>query len=268
MDVDEAARRAARLLPSDVRPRTRRARLIAFGLAVLAVLVLVGSVIDAVADYLGLPLDFGSAAQSLNQHPYVAGVALLGIEEAGIPLPISGDFLIVYSAAAVGRDPYALLALWGAFELVVVAGSAILFLAARRWGRRLLHGSIGYALHLTPERLERGERWFRRWGIWAVIIGRHVPGFRITTTLVAAVFGVSLPVFVLGVAISAGVWLAFWIGVGVAVGPKAQEVVGGHRYGSLIVLGGALLLGTLYVLVRLWLRPAASRSPSGDRRRP
>jgi membrane protein DedA with SNARE-associated domain len=268
MDVDEAARRAARLLPSDVRPRTRRTRLVAFGLAVFVVLVLVGSVVDAIADYLGLRLDLGSAAETLNQHPYVAGVGLLGVEEAGIPLPISGDFLIVYSAAAIARDPYALTALWIAFETVVLAGSAVLFLAARRWGRRLLQGSIGYALHLTPERLDRAERWFRRWGIWAVIVGRHVPGFRITTTLVAAVFGVSLPVFVFGVAISAGVWLAFWMGVGVAVGPKAQELVGGHRYGSLIVLGGALLLGTLYVLFRLWLRPAASRPPSEDRRRP
>src|SRR5919197_1974464 len=251
MDVDDAARRAAKLLPSEVRPRTRRRRLVAFGLAVVALLVLLGSVADAVADYFGLRLDLSSAADVLNSRPYIAGVGLLGVEEAGIPLPISGDFLIVYSAAAVSREPYALTALWAAFEIVVVAGSALLFLAARRWGRRLLHGPIGYALHLTPQRLERGERWFRRWGIWAVIIGRHVPGFRITTTVVAAVFGVSLPVFVLGVAISAGGLVAFWVGVGVVVGPKAQELVGGHRYGSLIVLGGALLLGTVYVLVRL-----------------
>ena len=104
------------------------------------------------------------------------------------------------------------------------------------------------------DRLNRAERWFRRWGIWAVILGRHVPGFRITTTVVAAVFGVRLPTFLLGVAISAGAWLAIWMGVGVAVGPRAEQMIGAHRYGSLFVLAAALLLGALYVLVRRALR--------------
>jgi membrane protein DedA with SNARE-associated domain len=253
MDADDAARRVAKLLPGRVRPRTRVARLVTFGLGVLVLLVVLGSVADAVADYFGISLDAQAAADILNQRPYIAGVGLLGLEEAGIPLPISGDFLIIFSTVAVARDPYALAALWLAFETVVVAGSALLFLVAQRWGKRLLHGSIGYALHLTPERLDRGERWFRRWGIWAVIIGRHVPGFRITTTVIAAVFGVRLPTFVLGVAISAGVWLLFWMGVGVLVGPKAQELLGAHRYGTLLVFGAALLLGTAYVLLRLAL---------------
>src|SRR5919198_5441230 len=142
MDVDEAARRAVKVLPAAVRPRTRRARLLAVGFAALVLLVVLGSVADAVADYFGLSLSLTGAADALNRHPSVAGVALLGVEEAGVPLPVSGDFLIVYSTAPLARDPYALAALWLAFEVVVLAGSAVLYLAARRWGRRLLHGSI------------------------------------------------------------------------------------------------------------------------------
>lgn len=254
MTFDRAARRAAGLLPERVRPRSRAARLLAVGFSAAVLLVVLGSLADALADYFGISLDARSGATVFNQRPYIAGVGMIGLEEAGIPLPVSGDFLIIYSAVPLARDPSGLVALWAAFELVVVAGSAVLFLVAQRWGRRFLHGPIGYALHMTPERLDRAESWFRRWGIWAVIVGRHVPGFRITTTVVAAAFGVRLPVFMLGVAISAGVWLAIWMGVGVAVGPRAEQLLGAHRYGSLLVLGAFLLLGTLYVVARLALR--------------
>ena len=46
----------------------------------------------------------------------------------------------------------------------------------------------GRWLHLTPERLERAERWFERWDGWAVLVGRLTPVARSFISIPAGVF--------------------------------------------------------------------------------
>jgi membrane protein DedA with SNARE-associated domain len=225
--------------------------------AVLAV-VLLGTVLEAVMDYFAVSLDAGIVTQSFVKRPQLVGVALVGVEEAGVPLPVSGDLLIMYSASSVSRNPYAWLPLGLGFELMVLAGSSVLFLVSRRWGTRLLQGRVGMALHLTPARIKRAERWFKRWGIWAVIFGRYVPGFRVAVTVVAASFGLGYRVFITGVAISAAVWVTLFMTLGLLVGPQAERLLGAHQNSSLLVLGGVLLIGLVYFVGRLaWHRPRA-----------
>jgi membrane protein DedA with SNARE-associated domain len=251
MDVDDAARRAAGVLPEQIRPRSRNARLLAILLAALLVVVLVGTIGDAVADYFGLSLNGAALARALVGRPYLASVGLIAVEEAGVPLPISGDLLIMYSAARAGRQPVVWLALGLAFELAVLVGSSILFVLARRFGRRLLHGPVGQALHLNEERLRRAEGWFKRWGIWAVVVGRHVPGFRVAITVVAASFNLRYPVFIAGVAISSAIWVTVFFALGLLVGPRARSLIGAHQNSSLLVLGAAIGIGAVYVAGRL-----------------
>jgi membrane protein DedA with SNARE-associated domain len=182
-------------------------------------------------------------------------VGLVVIEEAGLPLPISGDLLIMYSASRVDRNPAVLVLLGLAFEVAVLVGSSFLFFIARRWGTRLLYGAPGRALHLTPGRLKQVEGWFKRWGIWAVIFGRYIPGFRVAVTVVAASFQVSYRVFITGVAISAVVWIAVFMALGLLVGPTAAHLLGTHQNSSLTILGAAVVIGVLYFFVRMgWRR--------------
>jgi membrane protein DedA with SNARE-associated domain len=265
MDVDDAARRAAGVLPEPVRPRTRRTRLLAVLVAVLLLVVLVGTLGDAVADYLGLSLNRAAFRQIHFGRPYLAAVGLIAVEEAGVPLPISGDLLIMFSAARSGRQPLAWLALGLGFELAVLVGSSILFAIARRLGRRLLHGPVGQALHLSEERLRRAEGWFKRWGIWAVIVGRHVPGFRVAITVVAASFNLRYPVFITGVAISSAIWVTVFFALGLLVGPRAASLIGAHQNTSLLVLGAATGIGAVYVAGRLALQHKPSPRKGGGR---
>jgi membrane protein DedA with SNARE-associated domain len=176
----------------------------------------------------------------------------------------------MFSAIRVPRDFAAWGTLAAAIEASVLIGSSVLFAASRRWGRRLIHGEVGEAMHLTPDRVARAEGWFRRWGIWAVIFGRHVPGFRVATTVVAASFGVRFPVFLAGVTISAGVWVAAFMTLGLLIGPRAERLLGAHHTTRLVVLGAAMGIGIVYVAGRLgWkrLRPGAGRPPSTAARR-
>jgi membrane protein DedA with SNARE-associated domain len=215
-------------------------------------LVLVVTILEAVGDFFEISLDADALAQTFAR-PEALGVGLVAVEEAGLPLPISGDLLIMYSAARTDRNPYVWLVLGLAFEVSVLVGSSFLFAVARRWGTRLLYGAPGRALHLTPERIKQVEGWFKRWGIWAVIFGRYVPGFRVAVTVVAASFQVRYRTFITGVAISAAVWITGFMALGLLVGPTATQLLGTHQNSSLILLGAVVAIALLYVVgSRLW----------------
>lgn len=233
---------------------TRAAHVLQIAIWVVLAFVLVVTVLEAVGDYFEISLDADALAQTFMR-PEALGVGLVAIEEAGLPLPISGDLLIMYSASRVDRNSTVWLILGVAFEMSVLAGSSFLFAIARRWGTRLLYGAPGRALHLTPWRIKQVEGWFTRWGIWAVIFGRYVPGFRVAVTVVAGSFQVSYRVFITGVAISAAVWITAFMGLGLLVGPKAAQLLGTHQNSSLTILGAFVLIGLVLVLGRMaWER--------------
>jgi membrane protein DedA with SNARE-associated domain len=233
---------------------TGRGRLLQIAIWAILAFVLVITLLEAVGDLFNISLDADALAQTVAR-PEALGVGLVVIEEAGLPLPISGDLLIMYSASRVDRNPAVLVLLGLAFEVAVLVGSSFLFFIARRWGTRLLYGAPGRALHLTPGRLKQVEGWFKRWGIWAVIFGRYIPGFRVAVTVVAASFQVSYRVFITGVAISAVVWIAVFMALGLLVGPTAAHLLGTHQNSSLTILGAAVVIGVLYFFVRMgWRR--------------
>ena len=60
-----------------------------------------------------------------------------------------------------------------------------------RGGRPFLERR-GRWFHLGPERLERAERWFDRWGDWAVFVGRLTPVARSFVSIPAGVFEMPL----------------------------------------------------------------------------
>src|SRR5260370_23838710 len=106
-----------------------------------------------------------------------------------------------------GHSLSTLLAAWLGIIAVVVAGSTNLYWIARRWGPAMLR-----VVHLDERRLEKAHGWFDRWGVWAIIFGRHIPGFRIAITVIAATMGVPYRVFVPSVAVSTAIWAAWGSG--------------------------------------------------------
>jgi len=126
--------------------------------------------------------------------PVVPGVgapvalALLLPSEAGIPVPIPADLLmlLVGERAAAGAVP-----LWLAvvvLEAVTIVGTTTLFLLARGPGRSVI-GRLGPRIGLTEERLARAAATVERRGRRAVILGRGTPGLRTVTVLASAVCG-------------------------------------------------------------------------------
>jgi membrane-associated protein len=180
---------------------------------------------------------------------YLLGFPLLYIEESGVPLPLPGDVFLMYAGKQLPHDATAWAAAWVGFVACVTLGASNLYWVARRFGRGLALGRAGALLHLTPARLKWAESWFERWGLVAVIFGRHLPGGRIPITVAAGVLGMRYPRFALGVMVSAMVWAAFWLTVGIIFGSQLERILKLHHQftivaAALIVAGIALYVGS------------------------
>ncbi|MDP6507947.1 MAG: VTT domain-containing protein, partial [Chloroflexota bacterium] len=132
----------------------------------------------------------------LQLHQYKAIAVLIGVEEAGLPLPLPGDLAIVFMGTQVSAGKASPIPI-----VLVTAGSATTGASALYWIARLLGTRIveryGRWLHLTAERQERVERWFARHGAAVIIVGRLIPGLRIAVAVAAGVARVRFSRFVI-----------------------------------------------------------------------
>jgi len=198
----------------------------------------------------------------LNRFGAAACLALLYIEESGIPLPAPGNFYVAFMGRLdAGSLPRLLLA-WLGIIAVVVAGSTNLYWISRRWGPAMLRNPVvGRVVHLNEHRLEKAHGWFDRWGVWAIIFGRHIPGFRMAITVIAATVGVPYRVFVPSVAISTAIWAAVGLWLGATVGEAIGNVLFDRGWVYLLVLWLAIV-ALAVTLVFAWRRWGLSRAVS------
>src|ERR1700686_315056 len=183
----------------------------------------------------------------LHRYTYLASYGLLYIEESGVPLPAPGDVFVMYVGAHVPRNLPSWIIAWLGLIGVVVLGATNLFFISKRFGRRLAEGRFAKVVHLSPERLKRAEQWFRRYGVIAIIFGRHIPGFRIPITVAAGVLKVKYRVFAASVAVSTAMWAGVVIIIGINFGPRMEAFLRVHRetywMWAAVVLAMVILIG-------------------------
>jgi membrane-associated protein len=186
-----------------------------------------------------------------GEHSYVPGYVLLYLEESGLPLPAPGDVYVMYVGVHVPHNLAAWLAAWLCLILVVVLGATNLFFISRRVGHRLVHSQFAEYVHLNPERLAKAEAWFKRYGVLAIIFGRHIPGFRVPITVASAVFGVPYRVFAPSVAVSTAIWAGVMLTLGITLGPHLAVLLQAHGW-VYFIWGGivVVLIGGTYLRQR------------------
>ncbi len=197
----------------------------------------------------------------MTGHQYSGLFFLLLLEEAGIPLPIPGDTLIVFvGVRSRTGDANAALAI-----LLVAAaatlGSSALYGLARRGGRPAL-ARYGRFLHLHEERVDRMEARFRRWGPWAIVLGRLIPGLRTPTSVMAGLFGVPYRLFAPCTAFSALLWSLFYFYLGALFEPQWRAVVALITGDLDASVGIALAFAVVALGIALLLR-RLRRAPGG-----
>lgn len=160
----------------------------------------------------------GSPAEWLARWSYAGLFVALLVEEAGIPLPIPGDLLLVAMGALAASGAVSPLPTVAVAVAAVAIGSAVLHAVTVRAGRPLLDRAAA-RLRLKAERLDRAEAFLARGGWAAVAVARWVPGLRIVTSAAAGTFRLPRPSFTAGVVTSAIFWSSGcfavgWLGAG------------------------------------------------------
>jgi len=165
----------------------------------------------------------------LHRYSYLASYGLLYIEESGVPLPAPGDVFVMYVGAHVPRNLFSWIVAWLGLIGVVGLGATNLYFISKKFGRRLAEGRFAEVVHLSPERLQRAEEWFQRYGLIAIIFGRHIRGFRIPITVAAGVLKIKYRVFAASVAVSTAIWAGVVIVIGINFGPRMEAFLRVHR---------------------------------------
>lgn len=244
----------------------RSGRVLQAGAAVLVVVV--ATVVLALL-YGDLPEVWRFGGRMLRDfyrnNAYLPGFGALYVEESGVPLPAPGDVFVMYVGIHVPHNLLAWIAAWLGLILAVVLGATNLFFISRRFGRRLVESQFAEYVHLTPERLEKAEAWFERYGVLAIIFGRHIPGFRIPITVMAGVSRIQYRLFAPSVAVSTAIWAGVVLIIGINLGPHLANLLAAHAF--LYFVWGALVLGlVLSIFIRQQLRKR--RGAGGEAGRP
>jgi len=100
---------------------------------------------------------------------------LMAPESAGIPIPSEATML--FAGFNVHQGKYSLIAAVAVGSVANLVGSWIAY-AVGYYGRTELLETHGKKLHVKPSQLARADRWFERYGDWAVFFSRMLPVVR------------------------------------------------------------------------------------------
>ena len=195
----------------------------------------------------------------IGDHGLYAVFALMLLDSV---LPAASELVMLYAGVlASGALPGQDIVLFGhridshfwGYVAIATAGvvgqtvGSIIGWAIGLYGGRPLVERHGRWLHLGPENLDRAERWFDRWGDWAVFLGRMTPVVRSFVSIPAGLARMPLGRFTLYSVLGTIPWCFGIAGAGWALGSSWESFHHDFRYVEVLVGVGILALLVWYL---------------------
>ncbi len=194
-----------------------------YGLYAIFFLMLIDAVLPAASEVV---MVYGGALASgafASQEVVLFGTTI----EEGLPA-----YLAVALAGTIG------------YTIGAIGGWAIGLYGGRPYLER--HGRW---LHLGPEKLDRAERWFDRWGDWAVFLGRLTPVVRSFVSVPAGVFEAKLGRYTVLTLVGSAIWCFLFAGAGYLAGESWEDFHHAFRYIDYVV-AAAIVAAVGYLAFR------------------
>lgn len=185
----------------------------------------------------------------ISRSGYLGIVLLMGIESACIPLP--SEVIMPFSGYLVsaGRFRLAWVAVAGAVGCNL--GSLVAYWVGA-WGGRPLAERYGRYVLVTRQDLEMADRWFARYGDWAVFFSRLLPVVRTFIALPAGIARMNFLRFNIYTFLGSLPWCWVLAYAGMRLGERwATLRTYFHRFDAL--LGVLLLLGAVWFVRNRWM---------------
>ena len=208
----------------------------------------------------------GQLTSWIGHHGAYAIFAIMALDAL---LPVGGELTMLYAGALAagaiagqhpvllghqlqtGLESYLVLATAGTLGYLL---GALIGWAIGRWGGHALLERHGRWLHLTPESLERAERWFDRHGPAAVFLGRLTPVVRSFISIPAGTLESPIGPYTMLTLAGSAIWCFGFAAAGWALGSSYEQVHHAFRYVDVLAVAGAV--GALAAMLLLRRRHA------------
>ncbi|MGG1557010.1 DedA family protein [Geobacillus thermoleovorans] len=190
----------------------------------------------------------------MEQFGYIGIFFMIALENIFPPIPSEvilpfGGFMTTYTsltvpgviAAATAGSVAGALVLYGIGRLLSVER---LERIVDRWG--------GW-LRVKPEDIDKANRTFHRYGVWAVFLGRMIPLVRSLISIPAGMAKMNIGLFVWLSVLGTLIWNTALVSIGAALGQswgKVSEVIGMYAEVVYVIIGLIITVAA----VRLWKR--------------
>jgi membrane protein DedA with SNARE-associated domain len=198
-----------------------------------------------------MPGFLNALAGPLNHYGYWAILALVMIEDFGIPVP--GETIMIAGAIYAGHGQLNVVTVGLVAFFAAVIGDNIGF-AIGHFGGRELALRWGRYVFLTEERLAKAEHFFERHGGWIISVARFVEGLRQANGIVAGITGMHWRRFIAFNALGAALWVGTWVSLGYLAGNHINTIYHYITQYSLYALIVAVVLVAGYVIRRVLRR--------------
>jgi membrane protein DedA with SNARE-associated domain len=128
----------------------------------------------------------------------------MAAESAG--LPISSEVVVPLGGALASQGKLSFIAVVAVSSLGNLAGSLVAYLLTRRFGEQVILSRAGKWMGLSRGHLRLANRFFGRYGVWAVFLGRLLPIVRTYISFPAGLSRVRLLTFTIATLLGAIPW--------------------------------------------------------------
>src|SRR3984885_11907753 len=209
-----------------------------------------------------LPGFLNSLASPLEHFGLWAIFALVLLEDFGIPVP--GETVLIAGAVFAGSGQLNIVAVGIVGFVAAVVGDNIGY-AIGRFGGRALVERWGKYVFITPERLDKAEKFFGRHGGKIITIARFIEGLREANGLIAGITHMHWLKFVAFNALGAALWVGTWVSIGYFAGQHITPIYNTITSYSLYAAIAAVVLIAGWLLLHLRKRRrAAAMRPARD----
>lgn len=162
----------------------------------------------------------------------IFGAFVLGI----IGLPVPDEMLMMFSGYLISKGmlhyfPTVIVSAFGSF-----IGMSVSYFIGSKFGYPLLE-KYGSKIHITKEKLDSTQLWFKRFGKFAILIGYFIPGVRHLTAYSAGISKWTYRSFSLYAVPGSILWVVSFITLGSYLGEHwrvVTEII--HRYLLILVV--------------------------------
>jgi membrane protein DedA with SNARE-associated domain len=177
---------------------------------------------------------------------YLGIVIMMAIESANIPLP--SEIIMPYGGFLVSKNPaaYSLMGmgLAGAFGCLV--GSVVSYWIGS-WGGRPFVMRYGKYFLITRRDLDRADRWFAKYGDFAIFLSRLLPVVRTFISFPAGISKMNFWRFSVYTFVGSFPWCLMLAWVGKILGDRWDTIKGYFHGADVLIIGALAIMLILYV---------------------